>query len=102
MRRRSSTALCGLTILIASGATGCSARQRALEVCAIARPTVEMLIEQADEACRAALRAGEQTDCGVALPAPDGRALPTDGPLLPATYEWIREVDRTVPLLGDD
>lgn len=96
MPRRNSSACSGLVILIASGATGCSGKQRALDACAIARPSVEMLIEQADEACRAALQAGEQTDCGNAW----GDA--PRGPLLPATYEWIREVDRTVPLLGDD
>jgi hypothetical protein len=69
-----------LSLMIALGALGCGARQPDLPHCAIERPGLEMTLEQAAEADRAA--AGER-------------------PLLPATYEWLKRLDRDIGLWGD-
>ena len=49
--------------------------------CAIERPNTEVLTEQIQEAERA--------------------EFSKDGPLLPATYEWIKRLDRDLGLFGD-
>lgn len=70
-------ALCLMTGL---GALGCAGRRPELERCAIERPGLEMTLEQAAEADRVA--AGGQA-------------------LNPATYEWLKRLDRDINLWGD-
>lgn len=69
-----------LCLTIALGALGCAGRRPELERCAIERPGIEMTLEQAAEADR--VSAGGQA-------------------LNPATYEWLRRLDRDINLWGD-
>lgn len=82
MRRRSryggALILC---CLIGTTTSGCGAPRSVLPDCAIERPNEEVVGEQMMEALRA-----YQTDTG---------------PLLPATYEWIKRLDRDIGLWGD-
>lgn len=70
-----------LCLLIAAITSGCGAYRSDLPNCAIERPNEDVLGEQMMEALRA-----YQTD---------------SGPLLPATYEWIKRLDRDIGLWGD-
>lgn len=81
MRRRSwnaTTILCLLTLITSAG---CAGRRNVLPDCAIERPNADVLAEQIAE--------GE-------------RAMdPYDEPLLPATYEYLKRLDRDLGLFGD-
>ena len=70
--------LCLLIWLITSG---CGSSRSVLPNCAIERPNEDVVGEQMMEALRA-----YQTD---------------EGPLLPATYEWLKRLDRDIGLWGD-
>lgn len=72
----------GLALCLTTGAglCGCAGSRRVVEHCAIERPSIEMTLEQAAEADRVA--AGGQA-------------------LNPATYEWLKRVDRDISLWGD-
>lgn len=69
-----------LSLTIAAMGLGCAAKRSVLPDCVIERPSVEVMLEQAAEADRAA--AGGQ-------------------PLNPATYEWLKRADRDLGLFGD-
>ena len=84
MRRNSKTrssAAISLSLLTASILSGCAGHRSVLPDCAIERPNTEVLSEQIQEAERA--------------------QFSKDGPLLPATYEWIKRLDRDLGLFGD-
>lgn len=70
-----------LLLLTATISNGCAGHRSVLPDCAIERPNTEMLEEQIQEAERA--------------------EFSKDGPLLPATYEWIKRLDRDIGLFGD-
>lgn len=78
--RNSSIGGLALCLTIALGGIGCAGRRPKLERCAIERPGLEMTLEQAAEADRVA--AGGQA-------------------LNPATYEWLKRLDRDINLWGD-
>ena len=78
--KRISSAGLALCLTTGTGLLGCAGRQPDLPHCAIERPGLEMTLEQAAEADRAA--AGGQ-------------------PLNPATYEWLKRLDRDIGLWGD-
>ncbi len=59
---------------------GCAGGRSTLPDCAIERPGIEVLLEQAAEADRAA--AGLE-------------------PWNPATYEWLKRMDRDIGIFGD-
>lgn len=77
-RFRGALILCLMTGAIG---TGCGAPRSVLPDCAIERPNADVLAEQLAEADRAAL--------GIR-------------PLNPATYEWVKRLDRDLGLWGDD
>lgn len=77
---RSSVAI-SLSLLMASILSGCAGHRNVSPDCAIERPNTEVLIEQTQEAERA--------------------EFSKEGPLLPATYEWIKRLDRDLGLFGD-
>lgn len=84
MRRNSSlrsSAAMSLLLLTAIISNGCAKPRSVLPDCAIERPNTEVLEEQIHEAERA--------------------EFSKDGPLLPATYEWIKRLDRDLGLFGD-
>lgn len=70
-----------LCLLMLSISNGCAGHRSVLPDCAIERPNTEVLAEQIREAERA--------------------EFSKDGPLLPATYEWIKRLDRDIGLFGD-
>lgn len=72
----------GLCLLIASTAIGCAGPRTVSPDCAIVRPNADVLDEQIHEAERA--------------------EFSKDGPLLPATYEWIKQLDHDIDLWGDN
>lgn len=81
-----------LCALIAITSLGCGGRSPTPYDCAIERPNLDVLLEQAAEACRAL--------------TPEDRAAvgcdePEQGPLLPATYEWLKRVDRDIGVFGE-
>lgn len=83
MRRRTRSSV-GLTLCCLTAATsiGCGAPRSVLPDCAIERPNEDVLSEQMAEADRA--------------------LDPAQEPLNPATYEWIKRLDRDLGLWGDD
>ena len=82
-RTSRSRSIAGLTLclLTLSISNGCAKPRSVLPDCAIERPNSEVLEEQIHEAERA--------------------EFSKDGPLLPATYEWIKRLDRDLGLFGD-
>lgn len=70
-----------LCLLIATISIGCGAPRSVLPDCAIERPNEEVIDEQISEAVRAST--GQK-------------------PLLPATYEYLKRLDRDLGLFGDD
>lgn len=82
MRRKSSNATTILLLLTLSITAGCAGRRSVLPDCAIERPNADVLAEQILEAERA--------------------AYSKEGPFLPATYEYLKRLDRDLGLFGDD
>ncbi len=78
-----SKSIVGLTPFLAmlTISAGCAGHRSVLPDCAVERPNSEVLEEQIHEAERA--------------------EFSKDGPLLPATYEWIKRLDRDLGLFGD-
>lgn len=81
MRRSVWSVTTTLCLLMLTTSTGCAGRRNVLPDCAIERPNAEVLAEQIREAERAA---GGVT------------------PLNPATYEYLKRLDRDIKLFGDD
>lgn len=85
------SSLCSLALL---ATTGCVGRGHVSDVCRIERPSLDVLAEQMDEACRALTQA-ERAEVGCSVPESE--------PLLRATHDWLWRVDRDLggALFGD-
>lgn len=99
MRKPSSSVGLALFGLILGTSIGCGGRQPMLAECAIERPNLDVILEQIDEAERASEDRPFLLDEVV---EGEHRVTGGHGAVNPATYEWLKRVDRDINLFGDD
>lgn len=78
--RANSIVVASLSALTLSITLGCVGSRTVSDVCVVERPNLDVVLEQAGEAWRAENGAR---------------------PLLPATYEWLKRLDRDIHIFGD-